>query len=357
MEEPAVIRMQINFNILEIAGAIVALLVALAILMNGETVGRLLGVVDHPDNVRKVHARATPLVGGIAIMVPLVLWSLAGFILPSVTQNGYVPLAGVICGSSVAILGFLDDRRPLSPILRLTALLALTALALWIDARLLPSAFHWSSTISTPVAPWLSYLLVAVGMAGFVNAVNMADGQDGCVAGMFAIWSGCMILASGGVTAGLAGMLLATSLAVLAFNLRGKVFLGGAGAYGVTFIFGLLILRLHNHWGVTAETIIVWLFIPIVDCLRLTIMRPLQGHSPFEGDRNHFHHRLQRRFGDNAALAIYLGIVAFTSLTATLAPDFAPVCLVALAGLYAGLLLATSEAPARAAPAKIGNRD
>jgi len=53
-------------------------------------------------------------------------------------------------------------------------------------------------------------------------------------------------------------VLLATSIAVLAFNLRGKVFLGGAGAYGVTFVFGLLILYLHNSWGVTAETVIVW---------------------------------------------------------------------------------------------------
>jgi UDP-GlcNAc:undecaprenyl-phosphate/decaprenyl-phosphate GlcNAc-1-phosphate transferase len=339
--------MPVQLSILELIGAAVALLIALAILLNAEKIGRALGVIDHPDDVRKTHARATPLVGGIAMMVPLILWSLAGFALPAVTQNGYVPLAGVVCGTAVALLGFFDDRRPLSPLFRLSALFSLTVLALLIDPRLLPAAFHWSATVSTPVAPWLAYVLVAIGMTGFVNAVNMADGQDGCVAGMFAIWSSCAILASGGVTAGLAGMMLATGIVVLAFNLRGKVFLGGAGAYGVTFVFGLLILRLHNHWGVTAETIIVWLFVPIVDCLRLMIMRPLQGHSPFRGDRNHFHHRLQRRFGENAGLAIYLGTVAASSFTATVAPQFAPLALLLLAGFYACLMLVTDEAAAQ----------
>jgi len=349
--------MPLEFSTLELIGAAVALLIALAILLNAEKIGQLLGVIDHPDDVRKVHARATPLVGGIAMMVPLVLWSLAGFAVPAVTQHGYVPLAGVVCGSGAALLGFLDDRRPISPFLRLFALLALTVLALWIDPRLLPSAFNWSNEISTPVAPWLSYILVAIGMAGFVNAVNMADGQDGCVAGMFAIWAACMILASGGVTAGLACMMLGTSIAVLAFNIRGKVFLGGAGAYGVTFVFGLLVLRLHNYWGVTAETIIVWLFVPIIDCLRLMVVRPLQGHSPFEGDRNHFHHRLQRRFGENKGLAIYLGVVAISSFTATLVPATAFPVLLLLAGLYVCLMLVTGETATRAVPVKIPRRD
>jgi UDP-GlcNAc:undecaprenyl-phosphate GlcNAc-1-phosphate transferase len=349
--------MPLEFGTLELIGAAAALLIALAILLNAEKIGRALGVVDHPDNVRKTHARATPLVGGIAMMVPLILWSLAGLTLPAITQNGYVPLAGVVCGTAAALLGFFDDRRPLSPLFRLSALLLLTVLALLIDPRLLPAAFHWNAEVSTPVSPWLAYVLVAIGMTGFVNAVNMADGQDGCVAGMFAIWSSCAILASGGVTAGLAGMMLGTSIVVLAFNLRGKVFLGGAGAYGVTFVFGLLILRLHNHWGVLAETIIIWLFIPIVDCLRLMIMRPLQGHSPFLADRNHFHHRLQRRFGENVGLAISLGTVAASSFTATLVPSAAPIVLLLLAGLYICLMMLTGETAPRPVPVKITHRD
>jgi UDP-GlcNAc:undecaprenyl-phosphate GlcNAc-1-phosphate transferase len=349
--------MHIDFNLLELTGIGLSLIVSIAILSFAEPIGRALRVMDRPDNVRKIHARPTPLVGGLAIAVPLLLWSLAGIIWPVLAEGGKVPLAGIVCGTGAALLGFFDDRRPLSPTLRLVTLLVLTVLALLINDKLVPAQFHWGHLSSTPVTPWLAYALVAVGMAGFVNSVNMADGHDGCAAGMFAIWAACMILCSGGSTADLAAILLLTSLAVLAFNLRGKVFLGGTGAYGVTFLFGLLILRLHNHWGVTAETIIAWLFIPIVDCLRLMVMRPLQGRSPFEADRNHFHHRLHDRFGKAGGLTIYLGVVAIFSLTATVAPDTAPACVAILACIYVSLMLMTSEAGVRAVPIKITRPD
>lgn len=338
--------MYIDFNWIELASVLAALAMALAILVAAQPLATRLGVVDRPDNGRKRHLRDTPLIGGIAIMVPLLSWSVASLFWPG--ANAALALSVLLCGGGAALTGFIDDRSSTPPLIRLVLLVALTVAALAIDPQLVPSAFHWGHFASTAVSPGLAIVLVAIGMTGFVNAVNMADGQDGCVAGMFVIWSACIVLAGGNTVAGLAAVLLATSLAVLAFNLRGLVFLGGAGAYGVTFVFGLLILRLHNSWGVTAETIIVWCFVPVVDCLRLMISRPLQGRSPFDGDRNHFHHRLGERFGARVGLTIYLSLVASTSLVATLAADLAPVCLAALAVAYAGLMWLTSSAAVHA---------
>ena len=48
---------------------------------------------------------------------------------------------------------------------------------------------HWSNFEPWVLAPYLSFALIAVAMAGLVNAVNMADGQNGIVIGMFVIWS------------------------------------------------------------------------------------------------------------------------------------------------------------------------
>jgi UDP-GlcNAc:undecaprenyl-phosphate GlcNAc-1-phosphate transferase len=328
---------------IRVVGALGALLVSFAILSYAEPLGAWLGIVDYPDHVRKLHARPTPLIGGIAMTVPLLLWALLSFVWPALTKGGHIPIVPIIGGATVALIGFLDDRTPAPAVARLLALLLLTYLVLLFTPQLLPAQFHWGHLESTPVAPWLAYALVAIGMAGYVNAVNMADGQDGCVIGMFVIWSACIMLAGGGNTTDVGMILLVTGLAVAIFNLQGKVFLGGAGTYGVTFIFGLLVLQLHNHWGVTGETVMVWFFIPIVDCLRLMITRPLQGHSPFDADRNHFHHRLHDRFGKNTGLAIYLGLVASTSLVAALAPRFAPDCLIALAILYLGLMWMTMQ--------------
>lgn len=350
--------MLMDFNGIEIAALAGALGLALALLANAARLATLLGVVDRPDNVRKKHPKETPLIGGIAIMVPLLAWSALHLTAPN---NTPLILAVMICGGGAALIGFFDDRSSMSPLTRLFVLVALTFAALAIDPDLVPAAFHWGHLEPSVVAPWAAFFLVAIGMTGYVNAVNMADGQDGCVAGMFVIWSSCIVLVGSHTTVGLAGVLLVTSLAVLAFNLRGQVFLGGAGAYGVTFVFGLLILRLHNDWGVSAETIIVWFFVPIVDCLRLMVARPLHGHSPFRGDRNHFHHRLGERFGAPIGLAIYLSLVASTSFVATLQPDLAPACLAALAIVYAGLTVATmprlQTAATRHAAIKIAPRD
>jgi len=335
--------MHIDFNAIEIAGALGALVLSLAILVNAEPLGRWLGVIDYPYNKRKLHTRATPLIGGIAIIVPLLIWSVIGYFWPVFAEGGRVPLSVLICGGIAALIGFLDDRSPASPVVRLAALLVLTYVAMLLEPQLVPAQFNWGHVAPSRAAPWLAEILVAIGMAGYVNAVNMADGQDGCVTGMFVIWSACIIVAGGGSTADMAAILLLTGIAVFVFNLQKKVFLGGAGTYGVTFVFGLLVLRLHNHWGLTGEAVMVWFFIPVVDCLRLMIMRPLQGHSPFEGDRNHFHHRLDDRFGKHGGLAIYLGLVASTSLTVAMAPRLAPDCLMALGVLYVGLMWVTAS--------------
>lgn len=342
--------MRSNFNWIEIVSALGAMALALAILLQAVPLARRLRVIDHPDNGRKKHRLATPLIGGIAIMVPLLLWCATALAWPALAPNSALVLSVLVCGGGAALTGFIDDRRPLSPLLRLAVLPALTAIALSIDHDLVPSAFVWGHLAPSVVSPWAAFVWVAIGMTGYVNAVNMADGQDGCVAGMFVIWASCIVLVSAHTTADLALVLFTTSLAVLAFNLRGRVFLGGAGAYGVTFVFGLLVLRLHNYWGVTAETVIVWFFVPIVDCLRLMIARPLAGQSPFRGDRNHFHHRLDERFGASIGLAVYLTLVASTSFTAALAPELAPACLAFLAVAYAGLMLATAPRAESAAP-------
>ena len=337
-----------GFNAMEIGGVLASLVLALAILSLAQPLGRRLGVIDYPDERRKLHARPTPLIGGIAMMVPLLIWTALGLVWPALSDGAPIPLAVLVCGGGAALIGFFDDRAPYSPTIRFVALLLLSALALFLTPQLLPAQFHWGHLPPSHVAPWASVILVAIGTTGFVNSVNMADGQDGCVAGMFVIWSACIILAGNDSVADIAAILLATGLAVFAFNLAGKVFLGGAGAYGATFVFGLLILDLHNNWGVTAETIVVWLFLPVADCLRLLISRPLHGRSPFDGDRNHFHHRLQDRFGKHAALAIYLCLVALPSVVATRMPDYAPECLAALACAYAGLMWLTSASSVHA---------
>jgi UDP-GlcNAc:undecaprenyl-phosphate GlcNAc-1-phosphate transferase len=90
----------------------------------------------------------------------------------------------------------------------------------------------------------------------------------------------------------------------------------------------------HNNWGVRAETVMVWFFIPVMDCLRLIIARMLKGHAPFMPDRNHFHHHLEDKLGKTQGLCIYLGAVGGTSLVSSVVPHLSLVCMVILTAFY-----------------------
>jgi UDP-GlcNAc:undecaprenyl-phosphate GlcNAc-1-phosphate transferase len=127
----------------------------------------------------------------------------------------------------------------------------------------------------------------------------------------------------------------------LVFNLKpkGKVFLGDCGSYGITFVIGMLVILAQARGEVPIETVIVWFFIPVVDCLRLLIERARRGQSPFRADRDHFHHRLEDRLGKYRGLASYLAAVGTTSIMSTLAPHWAPVCLCVLSGFYFGMAI------------------
>ncbi len=315
------------------SGALLAFAATLFICCNAENIAHALGVIDHPDHGRKSHIEATPLVGGIAILVPLLLW-LGGKLLSDSPINSALYTALLVSGGGVAAVGLADDQTSISPSSRLIAITLFLLLALLIDPQLVAPSLSWASLADFPIPAWLSIALAVLSAVGIVNAMNMADGQNGLVPSLFVIWSGCLILVGDSATVAVAQALFGLSLVTLFFNLRGKLFLGSCGSYGVSFTLGTLTMLAHAQGRIAIETIVVLLFIPVVDCLRLLVARLLRGRSPMAPDTDHFHHRLRARFGSQYGLAAYLGIVAASSLIAVLAPRLSLVCIVVLTAIY-----------------------
>lgn len=312
---------------------VAALFASLLILFNADYLGEKLAILDHPDTVRKKHARVTPLIAGLAIMVPILLWCASSLALHIYSENRLL-LVVLLCGAGATLVGYADDQSSTSPSSRMLSLILLTSIGLVIDPALLPNALNWGNFDPTPVTAWFGFMFVAFAMAGYVNAVNMADGQNGVVIGMYVIWSACLAMITYGAAAAISLTLLVIASMAFLFNMRGRVFLGDSGTYGVSFVFGLLAISAHNEWGVSAETVTVWFFIPIVDCLRLMVTRALQGQVPSDADRDHFHHRLQDRVGTSLGLLIYLSAVGISSMVATLVPQLSLVCMIVLAAFY-----------------------
>jgi UDP-GlcNAc:undecaprenyl-phosphate GlcNAc-1-phosphate transferase len=323
--------------------ALAALALSLVICLNAQWLGRHLSVMDVPDADRKRHAEPTPLVGGIAILIALMIWQLGElYLFP--TGNTAVQKVLLFCGAGVAAMGFIDDQTPTYPLVRLLSLLIFVGIAFTIDPSLITMGLNWTSGIATALPVWAYLALMSVSVVGLVNAANMADGLNGLLTGLFLIWALCLTLVSSGESY-CPLILLGAAAIVFLFNLPGRLFLGDCGSYGVTFVIAILSIRAHASGAITVATVIVWFFIPITDCLRLMITRWMSGRSPLSADRDHFHHRLEARFGAQAAVAIYLGSVAASSIIAAVLPDLAPICIAALALVYSGAIWLTAEGP------------
>ncbi len=312
---------------------LLALAVAILICVKARSFGERLKVMAYPDGVRKRHKNAVPQIGGVAILSALSVWLLGAIALGDGTSKVFL-IAMLLCMAGVGLIGFTDDQHNTSPLSRILFMTVFLCVAAVFEPGLITRHLHWASFENGDIPIWLYCALAGTAVIGLVNAVNMADGQDGIVGSMFVIWAGCLLLVTQGPQQEMAALVLGSSLIFLAFNLGGRLFLGDCGAYGVTFVFAMLAIGAHAQGHVSIETIVVWFFIPVIDCLRLLISRPLRGRSPFDGDCDHFHHRLEDKLGKQFGLLAYAGMVGFSSLAATLYPTFALQCLVILSAFY-----------------------
>ena len=287
-------------------------MITLLICLYADPLSRRLRVVDYPDGGRKGHAVPTPLIGGIAIMLPLSLWCVS-VLLFEPDQATQLHLTILLCGGGVALMGFMDDQAPVSPRVRFVMLILFAIMAFTIDPALIGDSLSWGGQAISPFPAWAFCLLIVIGQVGLVSAINMADGMNGLVLTLYLVWFLALALISTGVVQATALLVSAMLVITLAFNARGRLFLGDCGTFAVTFVLGLLVIAAHNSGWLSFDQMLLWFFIPIVDCLRLMISRVRRGQAPSEGDRNHFHHRLQDVFGTTYSCIIYLGAVGASS--------------------------------------------
>jgi UDP-GlcNAc:undecaprenyl-phosphate/decaprenyl-phosphate GlcNAc-1-phosphate transferase len=305
-----------------------------------DRLGRVLGVIDHPDGVRKHHARPTPLVGGIALMVPL-LWVALDEALGSGPSNGALFVVLALAAAGFMALGWLDDRHHLPPLARLVISTGLCTLVLLLEPGL-------QLTVLDLGPLWLPLGLFALPftllcLVGLQNAINMADGLNGLVIGLAIFWTSCLLLYAPEPLMPFLSFLLLGLFILLPYNLMGYLFLGDAGSYSLGVIIGLLMIYVYGAAGgaLPMATVALWLLIPVLDCLRVMGARLLEGRSPLAGDRNHLHHRLSRHWPWPVSVLVYLAMATGPGLLAALWPAATGGLLVVALGVYGGMLWVT----------------
>lgn len=298
-----------------IAICLAAALITLVLCAYALRIAGGLKLLDVPTE-RKKHRTPTPLMGGLVILGAVLPASVAWTAL-MVPDDWRAPMALWI-GATLAmtLLGLVDDRVQLSARLRLgiaSAVIAFVASSNELyNIRFLQFenpqfAFGFGNLP-------LSVAFTTVCMVGFANAVNMADGKNGLILGLSIMWAVLLGIRSPAPMWPYYGVMTCVMLVMLAFNLRGRLFLGDGGSYGIATAIGLFALMIYNQAGwhadrrIAAEELILLFFVPVADFFRVIFTRLIRGKSPFSPGRDHLHHILLDRFAWPSSLCVYYAL-------------------------------------------------
>jgi len=279
-----------------------------------------LGLLDRPGG-RKSHAAPVPLGGGIGIWFGVVATFLAGTIAVAILRGsperqGRVPSAVVEqlegawsrvgsmwallgAGTVLVALGLWDDRRGLSPWLRLGIQFLVAAFVV--------IGLGFGLTAFIPL-PWLTTILSIVWIVAVINSFNMLDNMDGLSGGVATIvaLSLAIVMFSTSESAKGPQWFVASLLTVVAGATLGflwhnrppaRIFMGDGGSYFVGFLIAVatLVATYASYDSVTPHAVfspLCAMAVPLYDLTTVLWIRFREGRSPFEGDQSHFSHRL-----------------------------------------------------------------
>lgn len=264
----------------------------------------VLGAVDRPNGLRKLHGRPVPLGGGIAIFVAFAVPVISLLAMPqlstvadSLWQNvGRLRLI-YTCGALALVLGMLDDVLDLKPGWKLAGqtLVGVGAYAGGLQIRLVGNPFGPPLDLGIFALP-----ATILWFLGCMNAVNLLDGLDGLAAGVSVFVAVAMFVVSLQYENILAMFLMAclagAALGFLIYNFPpARIFLGDGGSQLLGFLIGSLSLTGVSRKAETAVMLfipVVALGLPIIDTAVAIVRRWYKRLPVSAPDRQHIHHLL-----------------------------------------------------------------
>jgi UDP-N-acetylmuramyl pentapeptide phosphotransferase/UDP-N-acetylglucosamine-1-phosphate transferase len=292
--------------------------------------------LDKP-NERSMHRVPVPVGAGLAIVATaLVLWPLS-------QGAGETPVVLLGCLAGLAVLSWLDDRRPLSPVLRLGA----QALAVALCLALLPPHGRVAAALPLP----LERFALGLGWLWFINLFNFMDGIDGLAGSeAVAIALGYLLLLTHlGIDEPLGRLALiiaAASAGYLVWNWHpAKVFMGDAGSIPLGFLLGWLMIDLATK-GYWSAAVILPLYFAL-DATITLFRRWLAGNKPWQAHREHFYQRAVLGGATPSGVVWRVGAANLALLLLALASVQWPVLALGAAVASVVVLLALLEGLAR----------
>ncbi len=341
------------------------------------------GVVDRPNEARKIHRVPVAYLGGVAVYLGILGGILFAYTAPfhslvfdprtpdEIGLPAAVPISILLGMTVIMICGLVDDVVGLSPRLKIAGMLfAAAALAtedvgvkvaagllipiaksLSVPVAMLPGGIETillhlpiggGAGMTIDVVYWTGTAVIALFVLGACNASNLIDGLDGLLSGTTAITAaGLLIIALGlAVAQGPTGLLgdgprdaprivlclalLGACLGFLPHNFNpATIFLGDTGSLMLGYVTIAIVLTM----GDTGKTHLVLAglviyALPIMDTTLAIVRRKMSGKRISDPDDQHLHHMLKRHLGvKGAAFMLYIIAGSFGVLGVALAEE------------------------------------
>lgn len=283
---------------MEIIGCSISLVVTLFAIYTLMPVAHKIGLLDKPGG-RKKHAHNTPLIGGIAIFF--------GFCFAIATLPQHIdalkPL--LACSALLMLKGVADDFIDIRARYRFAMqLVIVVVLIFWSGVEV--KTFGYSDKVGLLDLGAFAKPFSIIILVGYLNAVNMLDGQDGLAGSVIFIQLLILAVLSTQVAfIGLAQAVLLLLSALFAFLLlnfpfpgrkHAYVFLGDAGSMMLAMAvgyFAILLSQSHSYMMHYTPALMAWILAyPVFDLVSVVISRVLKRKGPMSPGRDHLHHLL-----------------------------------------------------------------
>ncbi|MEW7984313.1 MAG: glycosyltransferase family 4 protein [Candidatus Thiodiazotropha sp.] len=255
------------------------------------------GLMDRPNN-RSSHLVETPRGGGIAfVLVYLAL--LAGVMISSLSTDDLdhkLHLTLLLGGGLVVAIGYIDDHRHVSAMVRFTVHLIAAVIA--VTLLRMPAIDLWPGL---SLEGWWLDALMVIGLVWLLNLYNFMDGIDGIASlqGIAVLCGAALLLmlnhAGSEATAWL--LILAACLAgFLVWNWPpAKIFMGDAGSGFIGYALGVFALYTANAYPISLWSWLILLGLFVVDATWTLGVRMAHGEKWYRPHAKHAYQHLARQ--------------------------------------------------------------
>ena len=252
--------------------------------------------VDTP-NFRKIHQKPIPNTSGFALYLMLIY-------LISFEKLSYDVEYIIATGSIIVLVGFFDDRKNLTPGVKL-CLILLPILILVFEGYFLKNLGSYEFIGEVRLGKF-SYIFTLLAIGLLINSFNYIDGIDGLLNGI-SLTSMVFFIFLNNLNDDylnilsflIYGLIINIIFNFLPIKNNFKCFTGDAGSLFLGFFISFMMIFLFTKKNIHPSYLIWAVWYPVYDFLSVNIIRLIKNKNIFQPDKIHFHHFILKYFNNS----------------------------------------------------------